>query len=131
MFAAKESKISDLEFEINLGPEWYQQIKNPGRNGVPEYQMFRIPWWSLVDQYKHRSPFEWLVGYFLPKSFETIFKIKATFTPNGAYARFAEAVLREFNITNNGKPYARATIVREANRVSRDRIRPRKKLNRA
>jgi hypothetical protein len=124
----RESKVSDLEYEISLGPEWYQQIKKPGRNGVPEYQMFRVLWSDLVYQNQHRSPFEWLVGYFLPKIFETHFGRKPTFTANGAYAHFAAAVLKEFDI--NGKPYARSTIVREANRVSRNRVRPRKKLSR-
>jgi hypothetical protein len=63
--------------------------------------------------YQLHSPFEWLVGVLLPRTFKSHFGYDPPFTSNGAYARFAEAVLREFGITkSNGKAYKRAYIVR-------------------
>jgi hypothetical protein len=63
--------------------------------------------------YQLHSPFEWLVGVLLPRTFKSHFGYEPPFTKDGAYARFAEAVLREFGITkSNGKAYRRTYIVR-------------------
>ena len=64
------------------------------------------------------SAFEHLVGQWLRRVFETHFKIKAGYTRNsydpteisGLFIDFAQAVLKELQIHNNGAPYSRSAI---------------------
>jgi hypothetical protein len=69
------------------------------------------------DSFKSRSPFEWLVAYYLPDVFglleigpiETADDLLAQ---KGPYVRFVQAVLAELKIDANGKPYSTESITR-------------------
>jgi hypothetical protein len=74
------------------------------------------------------SPFAWLVGGRLTELLKKHFGIEATFhrndgVPAGAFIGFAEQVLVEFQITNDGKPYELESVARALTdaRAGRDR----------
>jgi hypothetical protein len=57
-----------------------------------------------------RSPFEWISGNHLADVYHLIFDRKPSYSGDGPYVRFVEATLIELGITNNGRPYSRASI---------------------
>jgi hypothetical protein len=67
---------------------------------------------SYRRSFKRRSPFEWLVGNFLPDVFELNFQRAASAYENGAFIRFAESVVTEAKIAKAGKSYSRASIAK-------------------
>jgi hypothetical protein len=83
------------------------------------------------DSFKVRSPFEWLVAYFLLDVFglldiAPIVDQKELISRKSPYIRFVQAVLAELSIGLDGKPYSPATIIkavrsRFAGRVRRKR----------
>jgi hypothetical protein len=89
---------------------------------IVDVEKFRFP----VNQLPHiefgvgeSSAFEHLVGQWLRQIFETHFKIKAGYTRDpytdpseirGPFIDFAQAVLKELQIHNNGAPYSRSAI---------------------
>lgn len=79
--------------------------------------------------FKTRSPFEWLVGNFLPDIYDLIFFKEPGLSKSGPFIRFAEAVLKEFGIKRNGKAYSRASITRALTNDRSGRTR-RKKVDR-
>jgi hypothetical protein len=72
---------------------------------------------AFHDGFKSRSPFEWLVAYYLPDVFGLL-KIGSIdtveeFSPQkGSYIRFAQAVLAELKIDIKGKPYSPESITK-------------------
>jgi hypothetical protein len=77
----------------------------------------RDPGASYRANYKKRSPFEWLVAYFLPMvylngGFPPIEDEKAFLGQDSPYIRFAMAAVREFGILNDGEPYARSSFIK-------------------
>jgi hypothetical protein len=58
------------------------------------------------------SAFEWLVGATLPAIYENFFRESATAYRDGAYLDFALQVLTELEITNDGRPYSRESIIK-------------------
>jgi hypothetical protein len=99
LISACGATLYKLEWEDEWGPNWRQEIKA----GLPRR--------TLTDHLKSRNPLDFLAGDFLPKTFETHFKRKPSTAKNGPYVRFVEQFLKEFCITNRGRPYARSTIV--------------------
>jgi hypothetical protein len=71
------------------------------------------------------SAFEWLVGRMLPPIFEWFFREEITLYKEGWYLRFASRVLKEFAITNHGKPYSRQSILKALTDARRRRSRRR------
>lgn len=69
------------------------------------------------DSFKTRSPFEWLVAYYLPDVFglleigpvDTLEEMQAQ---KGPYVRFAQAVLAELKISVDGRPYSSESITK-------------------
>jgi hypothetical protein len=76
-----------------------------------------------TERYNGWGSFEWLVGYYSPRTYKKHFRRKPPTTPNGLYARFAERVLMEFRITNRGEPYKRSSIAKALRDVSSGRAR--------
>ena len=76
--------------------------------------------WSLTDLDLF-SPIHWLVGFYLPKTFEDHFKWRST-TEDGPCVSFIRQVLVEYDI-NEGKAYKPATISRMIRDVRNMRIR--------
>jgi hypothetical protein len=72
------------------------------------------------------SAFEWLVGKGLLTLYEEFFRVDATLYRKGRYPDFALQVLKEFGITNHGKPYSRETIIKALTdaRTGRSRRKP-------
>jgi hypothetical protein len=77
-----------------------------------------------------RSPFEWLVGSYLPETFRICFRKERRLRRRtsdgklyGPYVQFAEQVLIEFGITKNGRPYGREAIAKAFSDVKHGRIR--------
>jgi hypothetical protein len=69
------------------------------------------------NSFKIRSPFEWLVGYYLPHVFmlldvARIRDQKNLLSKESPYTRFVQAVLAELRIGIGGQPYSRATILK-------------------
>lgn len=69
------------------------------------------------DSFKVRSPFEWLVAYFLPDVFfllriAQINNLKELTSRKSPYVRFVQAILAELGIGLDGRPYKPATIVK-------------------
>jgi hypothetical protein len=68
------------------------------------------------DSFKSRSPFEWLVAYYLPDVFGLLeigpVDAKEMLSQEGAYVRFARAVLAELKISIDGRPYSHESITR-------------------
>jgi hypothetical protein len=58
------------------------------------------------------SAFEWLVAKRLPEVFEQFFRADSTVYRKGRYPNFALQVLTEFEITNNGRPYSRESVIK-------------------
>jgi hypothetical protein len=88
----------------------------------------------LAETLRTRSPFEWLVGQYLPETFEKYFGEKPGLSRrpsdgkllDGKYLRFAEQVLIEFGITKkNGRTYERESIAKAFSDVRGGRIRRR------
>jgi hypothetical protein len=75
------------------------------------------------------SAFEWLVGKKLPELFEQFFRAEPTLYRKGRYPDFALQVLTEFQITNDGRPYSRESIIKAITdaRSGRSRRRARQK----
>jgi hypothetical protein len=78
--------------------------------------------------YKKRSPFEWLVAYFLPMvylngGFPPIDDEKAFLGQDSPYIRFAMAAVREFGISNDGEPYARSSFIKALSNAFSDKVR--------
>jgi hypothetical protein len=75
---------------------------------------------DLTDALRTRSPFDWLVGEYLPQTFKKFFGEEPTLNRRSSdgklhskYLRFAEQVLIEFGITkNNGQPYELESIAK-------------------
>jgi hypothetical protein len=98
-----EQLMTNLEY----GLDWVEEVKQ------------RLPAGALSERFKGASPFEWLVGHFLPEVFHVCFGKKATLrrplpdaVPDGPFVRFAEQVLHEALITIAGKPYERESIAK-------------------
>jgi hypothetical protein len=69
------------------------------------------------DSFKLRSPFEWLVAYFLPDVFflleiAPVSSSKELISQKSPYVYFAQAVLIELRIGVNGKPYSAGSIIK-------------------
>jgi hypothetical protein len=98
-----DEALQDLIARCRDEIEDLQQVLNLGEAGPERKALLRL-----------HSPMEWLVGVLLPRIFRSHFLYDPPSTPNGAYARFTEAVLREFHIKkSNGKDYyKRSYIVR-------------------
>jgi hypothetical protein len=71
------------------------------------------------------SAFEWLVAKGLADVFQQLFRADPTVYRKGRYLNFALQVLTEFEITNQGRPYSRETIIRELTRARSGRGRRR------
>ena len=72
---------------------------------------------AYQSTYKVRSPFEWLVGDFLPLvyfngGFVAIKDEKSLLAHNSPYLRFAMATVQEFGISVDGKRYARSSFLK-------------------
>lgn len=73
---------------------------------------------EIPIRFANCSPFEYLVGYRLPRLFKKHFGQRATVqrkadgTPDGPYIRFAELALAALRITNHGRPYRRESIAK-------------------
>jgi hypothetical protein len=82
---------------------------------------------KIVDAVKAEnragSAFEWLVGIRLKATFEDFFCDEAKAYNEGRYVRFALQVLKEFAISNNGRPYSATTIIRALTDARSDRRR--------
>jgi len=99
---------SRIELERNTS------LKGPG----PRYRA----------NYQKRSPFEWLVAYFLPLvyvngGFTRIEDEKAFLGKDSPYIRFAMGAVREFCISNDGEPYARASFIKALSNAISDKVR--------
>jgi hypothetical protein len=117
-----EGKISDLNHELEWGPDSDQAI----RLGVDPR--------ALADRWKAYSPFEWTAGHYLPELFAKHFGVAATFhrrnadvVPESPTIRFVEQALVELGILNDGKPYSRGSIAKALSdlRTGRRRKKPR------
>jgi hypothetical protein len=80
------------------------------------------------DNYKKRSPFDWLVGHFLPLvymhgGFAHIAGPKELVAHDSPYMRFAMATVRELGILVDGKPYARSTFIKAISGIFERRVR--------
>jgi hypothetical protein len=78
--------------------------------------------------YRKRSPFEWLVAYFLPLvylngGFVHIEDEKSFLGQDSPYIRFAMAAVREFCISNDGEPYARSSFIKALSNAFSDKVR--------
>jgi hypothetical protein len=78
--------------------------------------------------YQKRSPFEWLVAYFLPLvyingGFAHIGDEKAFLGQDSPYIRFAMAAVREFGISNDGESYARSSFIKALSNAISDKVR--------
>jgi hypothetical protein len=109
-----EWEIGDLERKL----EWGDDADNIG---LVESR-------DLTDSLRKRSPFEWLVGAYLPETFRKCFGKKPTLRRKdnklyGPYIQFAEQVLIEFEITKNGRPYGREAIAKALGDVKHGRTR--------
>jgi hypothetical protein len=86
------------------------------------------------DSFKIRSPFEWLVSFYLPDVFGLL-KIGPIETADdllaqkGPYVRFVQAVLAELKIDLNGKPYSPDSITRALRSRFGEQPRIRRKTN--
>jgi hypothetical protein len=74
---------------------------------------------AYQDSFKIRSPFEWLVGYYLPDVFTLLNVAPVTDQKNflsrrGTYIRFVQSILAELRIGVDGHPYSLDTVVRAA-----------------
>jgi hypothetical protein len=78
---------------------------------------------EYADGYKRRSPFEWLVGVHLPKTYELAFALGPDASVSDPFLRFAKAVLREMKITRNRKPYSVNSILRAMREAESDHTR--------
>lgn len=63
------------------------------------------------------SPFEWLVGRWLAMAymelgFRDVGSLKALVSKDSPYLRFVSAVLKELDITRDGKPYSPQSIIK-------------------
>jgi hypothetical protein len=72
---------------------------------------------AYQDSFKIRSPFEWLVGFYLPDVFvlmsiAPIQDQKEFLSSKSPYIHFAQAVLGELRIGVDGQPYSSATIIK-------------------
>jgi hypothetical protein len=78
--------------------------------------------------YQRRSPFDWLVAYFLPMvyfngGFAHIEDEKAFLGQDSPYIRFAMAAVTEFGISNDGEPYARSSFIKALSNAFSDKVR--------
>jgi hypothetical protein len=81
---------------------------------------------SYAATFRKYSPFDWMVGVYLPDVYELNFLHSPGVSENGPFVRFAEAVLNELKITkSNGEPYKRATISKARRNVRAGQIRRR------
>jgi hypothetical protein len=69
------------------------------------------------DSFKTRSPFEWLVAYYLPDVFGLLNigpsdTLEQMLAQKGPYVRFARAVLAEFKISVDGRPYSSESVAK-------------------
>jgi len=74
---------------------------------------------KLTDDLRKRSPFDWLVGVYLPETYRENFGKEPTLRRRpsdnqlyGPYIQFVEQVLIEFQITSNGRQYGREAIAK-------------------
>jgi len=101
------------------------KLTNKMREIVEESGLLETSPQSLADESRAQyaasddSPFEWLVGKRLPQVFKWFFREDATLYRKGRYLDFALQVLTEFEITNNGRPYSRETLIRALTRARR------------
>jgi hypothetical protein len=113
-----EGTLGDLNSELLWGPDFDLAM----RLGASP--------WALANRFKERSPFEWLVGNWLPEIYAHYFGIRAGLQRrrdgklDGPFIRFAEKALVELRIMHRGRPYTREAIARaltdaRANRVRR------------
>jgi hypothetical protein len=97
----------ELMAKLKYGLDWVEEVD------------LGLPQGALSERFKGASPFEWLVGHFLPEVFYVCFGRKATLrrplpdeVPDGPFVKFADQVLRELSITIAGKPYERESIAK-------------------
>jgi hypothetical protein len=74
---------------------------------------------AYEDSFKIRSPFEWLVGFYLTDVFmlmsvAPIRDQKEFLSSKSPYVRFVQAVLAQLRIGVDGKPYSSASIIKAA-----------------
>jgi hypothetical protein len=83
---------------------------------IEDSYWLKLPVHKIVDAVKAEnrasSAFEWLVGIRLKATFEDFFCDEAKVYSEGKYVRFALRVLKEFEISNNGRPYSATAIIR-------------------
>ncbi len=111
-----ESEIDDLKTKIEWGDDANDMLLGESRD--------------LTDTLRTHSPFEWLVGEYLPETFRKCFGEEPTLNRrpsdgklHGKYIRFAEQVLIEFGITRNGRPYGLESIAKAFSDMRGGRIR--------
>ena len=81
---------------------------------------------AYADTFKAHSPFEWLVGIYLPDVYELNFQKKPTVSEDGPFVRFGESVLRELGVAkDDGAPYKRSSIARTLRSIRAGRRRRR------
>jgi hypothetical protein len=85
------------------------------------------------NSFEARSPFEWLVGKYLPGVFKRHFGRRPAFsrknrTPSGPYIRFAAQVLTELKVNNRGRPYKLGAIARAFDDARHGRVRSRRNV---
>jgi hypothetical protein len=83
---------------------------------------------AYCDSFKVRSPFEWLVAYFLLDVFglldiAPIVDQKELISRKSPYIRFVQAVLAELSIGLDGKPYSPASIIKAVRNRFAGRVR--------
>jgi hypothetical protein len=84
---------------------------------VEESDILRKSSQKLINEIKDDnavlgSAFEWLVGTRLPEIFEKFFSAAPTLYQKGEFVRFALQTLAEFQISNRGRSYSTATIIK-------------------
>jgi hypothetical protein len=114
-----DGEIEDLEYELEWGPDWLEAIR------------LNVSAKTLKDQWRARSPCEWIAGHYLPEVFTTHFGRKPTFNrqkgvPDSPAIRFIECALTELGITNRGRPYSRESIAKAISDVRNLRTRRRR-----
>jgi hypothetical protein len=85
------------------------------------------------NSFEARSPFEWLVGKYLPGVFKRHFGRRPAFsrknrTPSGPYIRFAAQVLAELEVNYRGRPYRLETIAKAFSDARSGRARSRRNV---
>ncbi len=111
-------ELDDLKFKLEWGDDANDMLLGQSRD--------------LTDILRTHSPFEWLVGKYLPQTFRKCFGEEPTLNRrpsdgelHGKYIRFAKQVLIEFGITKNGRPYGLESIAKAFSDMKGGRIRRR------